>query len=367
MVMDPALAPAVPAAPAAPTSAPQALDAEGGGGPRDGESLVTIDGNEAVARVAYRLSEVIAIYPITPATPMGEWADSWSAAGQPNLWGAVPTVVQMQSEGGAAGCVHGALQTGSLTTTFTASQGLLLMIPNLYRWVGELLPVVVHVASRALAAQALSIFGDHSDVMACRASGCAIVCSASVQEAGDLAAIVSRTALAARLPVLHLFDGFRTSHEIQKVAPLDDATLAALLPPELLSGQRRRALSPDHPVLRGTAQNPDTYFQGREAMNRFSDAFPDHLSAAMAAFAQLTGRDYAPYSYSGHPEAERVLVLMGSACGTVAETLEVLLARGERVGMVQVRLFRPFVAALFCQQLPRSCRAVAVLDRCKEP
>jgi pyruvate-ferredoxin/flavodoxin oxidoreductase len=329
--------------------------------------VVTIDGNEAVARVAYRLSEVIAIYPITPATPMGEWADSWSAAGQPNLWGAVPTVVQMQGEGGAAGCVHGALQTGALTTTFTASQGLLLMIPNLYRWVGELLPVVVHVASRALAAQALSIFGDHSDVMACRATGCAIVCSSSVQEAGDLAAIVSRTTLAARLPVLHLFDGFRTSHEIQKVAPLDDATLAALLPQELLSGHRRRALSPDHPVLRGTAQNPDTYFQGREAMNRFSDAFPDHLSAAMAAFAQLTGRDYAPYSYSGHPEAERVLVLMGSACGTVAETLEVLLARGERVGMVQVRLFRPFVPAMFCQRLPRSCRAVAVLDRCKEP
>ncbi|MFN7898306.1 MAG: pyruvate:ferredoxin (flavodoxin) oxidoreductase [Synechococcaceae cyanobacterium] len=346
---------------------PETLEPEGASDPRSGQSLVTIDGNEAVARVAYRLSEVIAIYPITPATPMGEWADSWSAAGQPNLWGAVPTVVQMQSEGGAAGCVHGALQTGCLTTTFTASQGLLLMIPNLYRWVGELLPMVVHVASRALAAQALSIFGDHSDGMACRATGCAIVCSASVQEAGDMAAIVSRATLAGRLPVLHLFDGFRTSHEIQQVAPLDDATLAALIPPQLVSGHRQRALSPDHPVLRGTAQNPDVYFQGREAMNRFSDAFPDHLQAAMAAFAELTGRDYTPYSYCGHPEAERVLVLMGSACGTVAETLEVLLARGERVGMVQVRLFRPFVAGLFCQQLPLSCRAVAVLDRCKEP
>ena len=362
---DRADAPAAPSASSA--SAPVNPEADELSGPRSGQALVTIDGNEAVARVAYRLSEVIAIYPITPATPMGEWADRWSAARQPNLWGAVPTVVPMQSEGGAAGCVHGALQTGSLTTTFTASQGLLLMIPNLYRWVGELLPVVVQVASRALAVQALSIFGDHSDAMACRATGCAIVCSASVQEAGDLAAIVSRTALAARLPVLHLFDGFRTSHEIQKVAPLDDATLAALIPPPLLSGHRQRALSPNHPVLRGTAQNPDVYFQGREAINPYSDAFPDHLNASMAAFAQLTGRNYAAYSYSGHPEAERVLVLMGSACGTVAETLEVLLARGERVGMVQVRLFRPFVAALFCQQLPASCRAVAVLDRCKEP
>ena len=362
---DRAAAPA--ATPASGASAPSPPEPEDDSGPRSGQALVTIDGNEAVARVAYRLSEVIAIYPITPATPMGEWADRWSAAGQPNLWGAVPTVVPMQSEGGAAGCVHGALQTGSLTTTFTASQGLLLMIPNLYRWVGELLPVVVQVASRALAVQALSIFGDHSDAMACRATGCAIVCSASVQEAGDLAAIVSRAALAARLPVLHLFDGFRTSHEIQKVAPLDDATLATLIPPPLLSGHRQRALSPDHPVLRGTAQNPDVYFQGREAINPYSDAFPDHLKAAMAVFAQLTGRDYAPYNYSGHPEAERVLVLMGSACGTVAETLEVLLARGERVGMLQVRLFRPFVPALFCQQLPSSCRAVAALDRCKEP
>jgi pyruvate-ferredoxin/flavodoxin oxidoreductase len=260
-----------------------------------GAMLVTIDGNEAVAQVAYRLNEVIAIYPITPASPMGEWADAWSAEGRPNLWGTVPAVVQLQSEGGAAGAVHGALQVGSLTTTFTASQGLLLMIPNLYKWAGELTPVVLHVASRALAAQGLSIFGDHGDVMAVRGSGCAVVCSASVQEAGDFAAIATRASFNGRLPTVHMFDGFRTSHEIQKVAAIPDGVLQQLLPIDKIREHRQRALTPEHPVLRGTAQNPDTYFQGRESVNPFIEAFPGHLQEAMARFAALTGRAYQPY------------------------------------------------------------------------
>ncbi len=238
------------------------------------EPRLTIDGNEAAARVAYRLSEVIAIYPITPATPMAEACDSWSAAGQPNLWGTVPSVVQLQSEAGVAGSVHGALQAGCLTTSFTASQGLLLMVPVLYKLAGELTPVVIHVASRALAAQGLSIFGDHSDVMACRGTGCAILCAASVQEAGDFAAIATRASLESRLPFLHVFDGFRTSHEIQKVAPLSDALLRAFIPSGPISALRQRALSPDHPVIRGTSQDPDVYFQARESVNRFYDAAP---------------------------------------------------------------------------------------------
>ena len=332
-----------------------------------GATLVTMDGNEAVARVAYRLNEVIAIYPITPASPMGEWADAWSAEGRPNLWGTVPAVVQLQSEGGAAGAVHGALQVGSLTTTFTASQGLLLMIPNLYKWAGELTPVVLQVASRALAAQGLSIFGDHGDVMAVRGTGCAVLCSASVQEAGDFAAIATRASFNGRLPTVHMFDGFRTSHEIQKVAAIPDAVLQQLLPIERIEEHRRRALSPEHPVLRGTAQNPDTYFQGRESVNRFIEAFPAQVQEAMAAFAALTGRAYQPYEYVGPADAERLLVLMGSGCETAAETLELLQAAGERVGLLKVRLFRPFAAALFVAALPATARAIAVLDRCKEP
>jgi len=326
-----------------------------------------LDGNEAVARVAYRLNEVIAIYPITPASPMGEWADAWSAEGQPNLWGTVPSVVELQSEGGAAGTVHGALQTGALTTTFTASQGLLLMIPNLYRWAGELTPVVVHVAGRALAAQGLSIFGDHSDAMACRATGCAILTSASVQEAGDFAAIATRATFTSRVPFLHLFDGFRTSHEIQKVEGLSDDVLGAMTPAEALRAHRHRALSPVQPVLRGTAQNPDVYFQGREAANPFHDAVGRHVGEAMERFAALTGRAYQPYEYAGHPQAERVVVLMGSACETAVATARRLEEQGERVGVLKVRLFRPLEAAWLVAALPASTRLLAVLDRCKEP
>ncbi|MFN6338481.1 MAG: pyruvate:ferredoxin (flavodoxin) oxidoreductase [Cyanobacteriota bacterium] len=326
-----------------------------------------MDGNEAVARVAYRLNEVIAIYPITPASPMGEWADGWSAEGKPNLWGSVPSVVELQSEGGAAGTVHGALQVGALTTTFTASQGLLLMIPNLYRWAGELTPVVVHVAGRALAAQGLSIFGDHSDAMACRATGCAILTSASVQEAGDFAAIATVATLNGRVPFLHLFDGFRTSHEIQKVEGLSDDALRALMPAEAIHAHRGRALTPERPVLRGTAQNPDVYFQGREAANPFHDALSGHLLRAMERFAALTGRAYQPYEYVGPPNAERVVVLMGSACETAVATARRLMEEGEAVGVLKVRLFRPLEASWLVAALPPSTRAIAVLDRCKEP
>ena len=328
---------------------------------------LTIDGNEAVARVAYRLNEVIAIYPITPASPMGEWADAWAAEGRPNLWGSVPSVVELQSEAGAAGTVHGALQAGALTTTFTASQGLLLMIPNLYKLAGELTPAVLHVAARSLAAQGLSIFGDHSDVMATRGSGCGILCSASVQEAGDFAAIAARLSLRSRLPFLHVFDGFRTSHEIQKIEPLSDAQLLELMPAAEISAHRARALSPNRPVIRGTSQNPDVYFQARESVNRFYDAAPDQLLEAMARFGELTGRPYRPYDYVGPAAAERVLVLMGSGCETAVEAAEALQAAGEGVGVLKVRLFRPFAARLLVEALPASTRAIAVLDRCKEP
>ena len=328
---------------------------------------VTLDANEAVAQVAYRLNEVIAIYPITPASPMGEWADAWAAGGRPNLWGSVPAVVELQSEGGAAGTVHGALQAGALTTTFTASQGLLLMIPNLYKWAGELTPVVLHVAARSLAAQGLSIFGDHGDVMATRGTGCAVLCAASVQEASDFAAIATAVSLRSRLPVLHVFDGFRTSHEIQKIAPLSDQQLLALMPAEAISAHRARALSPDHPVIRGTSQNPDVYFQGRESVNGFYDGAPEHLQTVLEQFAALTGRRYRPYDYLGPADAERVLVLMGSGCETAADTLAVLQRAGERVGLLKVRLFRPFAARLLVEALPASVRAIAVLDRCKDP
>jgi pyruvate-ferredoxin/flavodoxin oxidoreductase len=326
-----------------------------------------MDGNEAVAQVAYRLNEVIALYPITPATPMGEWADLWCSEGRPNLWGELPAVVELQSEGGAAGAVHGALQAGALATTFTASQGLLLMIPNLYRWAGELTPVVVHVATRALAAQGLSIFGDHSDGMACRATGCAILTSASVQEAADFAAIATCATLRGRVPFLHLFDGFRTSHEIQKVASIPDGVLEALIPQDAIRAHRHRALTPERPVLRGTAQNPDVYFQGREAVNPFIDGLGGHVREAMARFAALTGRAYQPYEYVGPPDAQRVMVLMGSACETAVATAEELAAAGEPVGVLKVRLFRPLVASWLVKALPASTIALAVLDRCKEP
>ena len=330
-------------------------------------SRACLDGNEAVARVAYRLNEVMAIYPITPATPMGEWADSWAAAGRPNLWGTVPTVVEMQSEAGVAGVVHGALQAGALSTTFTASQGLLLMLPNLYKIAGELTATVIHVASRALATGALSIFGDHSDVMASRGSGCALLCSASVQEAGDFAAIASLATLRSRLPFLHVFDGFRTSHEIQAVELIADDDLRALIPESLLEAHRRRGLSPDQPVIRGTSQNQDVAFQAREAVNGFYAAAPELVQQAMDAFAALTGRAYQLFEYHGDPAAERVVVLMGSGCETAHEAVDALCAAGERVGVLKVRLFRPFSAERLVAALPASVRAIAVLDRCKEP
>ncbi len=328
---------------------------------------ITVDGNEAVARVAYRLNEVIAIYPITPASPMGEWADAWAAEERPNLWGAVPAVVELQSEAGAAGTVHGALQAGALTTTFTASQGLLLMIPNLYKWAGELTPVVLHVAARSLAAQGLSIFGDHSDLMATRGTGCAVLVSASVQEAADFAAIASRASLRSRLPFLHGFDGFRTSHEIQKLEPISDALLRELIPAAEISAHRARALSPNRPVIRGTAQNPDVYFQARESVNRIYDAAPGQVLEAMERFAALSGRAYRPYEYFGPADAERVVLLMGSACETAADTVERLNRDGARVGLLKVRLFRPFAARMLVEALPASTQAIAVLDRCKDP
>ncbi|HEX6798593.1 MAG TPA: pyruvate:ferredoxin (flavodoxin) oxidoreductase [Ktedonobacterales bacterium] len=327
----------------------------------------TIEGNEAAASVAYRLSEIIAIYPITPSTPMGESADAWSAAGKPNLWGTVPAVVEMQSEGGAAGAIHGALQTGALATTFTASQGLLLMIPNMYKIAGELTSVVLHVAARSVAAQALSIFGDHSDVMAARATGFAVLASSSVQEAHDLALVAHAASLESRIPFLHFFDGFRTSHEINKIQPLDDDDLRALIPDEAIQAHRARALSPEHPVIRGTAHNPDVAFQARETVNPRYLACPAIVQGAMDALAARTGRQYHLFSYTGAPDAERVIVVMGSGAETAAETARFLAERGERVGVVTVHLFRPFSVAHFLDALPPTVRTLAMLDRTKEP
>lgn len=327
----------------------------------------TVDGNEAVAHVAYRLNEVIAIYPITPSSPMGEWADAWVTEGKPNIWGTVPSVVEMQSEGGVAGAVHGALQTGSLTTTFTASQGLLLMLPNMYKIAGELTPTVFHVAARSLAAQGLSIFGDHSDVMAARSTGFALLCSASVQEAHDFALIAARASLESRIPFMHFFDGFRTSHEVQKVELLTDEDLRSLIPDELVFAHRSRALTPDRPVIRGTAQNPDVYFQARETVNPYYDACVSITQNVMDEFAQLTGRQYQLFEYHGDPHAERVIVLMGSGCDPVHEVVDYLNARGEKVGVVKVRLYRPFDIKRLIEALPATTQSIAVLDRTKEP
>jgi pyruvate-ferredoxin/flavodoxin oxidoreductase len=330
-------------------------------------AFTTIDANEAVAYVAHRINEVIAIYPITPSSPMGEWADAWASEGVPNIWGTVPLVVEMQSEGGAAGAVHGALQTGALATTFTASQGLLLMIPNMYKIAGELTPAVFHVSARSLATHALSIFGDHSDVMAVRATGFAMLCSASVREAMDFALIAQEASLESRLPFLHFFDGFRTSHEVLKVELLSEDDIRAMIDDELVRAHRARALSPDHPVLRGTAQNPDVYFQGREAVNPCYAACPDVTQRVMDRFAGLVGRAYHLFDYHGAPDAERVIVLMGSGAETVHETVDFLNSCGERVGVVKVRLYRPFATQSFVEALPPTVRAVAVLDRTKEP
>lgn len=330
-------------------------------------TFATIDGNEAVASVAHRINEVIAIYPITPSSPMGEWADEWSADQRPNIWGTVPSVVEMQSEGGAAGAVHGALQAGSLTTTFTASQGLLLMIPNMYKIAGELTPTVFHVAARSLAAQALSIFGDHSDVMATRATGFALLCSCSVQEAMDFAVIAQAASLESRIPFLHFFDGFRTSHEVSKIEMLTDDDLRAMIDDALVLQHRARQLSPDRPVLRGTAQNPDVYFQARETVNKFYDACPGLTQKAMDRFAQIIGRAYRLFEYHGAPNAERVMVLMGSGAEAAHETVDYLQQRGEKVGVLKVRLHRPFDTRAFIEALPATTKAVAVLDRTKEP
>ncbi|MBM2616310.1 pyruvate:ferredoxin (flavodoxin) oxidoreductase [Actinoplanes sp. LDG1-06] len=327
----------------------------------------TVDGNEACVSVAYRLNEVCCIYPITPSSAMAELADEWSAAGRPNIWGSVPTVAEMQSEGGAAGALHGALQSGALTTTFTASQGLLLMIPNMYKIAGELTPAVLHVAARSLAAQGLSIFGDHSDVMAARTTGFAMLAAASVQEAHDLALVAQAATLRTRVPFVHFFDGFRTSHEINTIETLDDDDLRALVPGELVREHRARALSPEHPVVRGTAQNPDVYFQGRETVNPFYARVPEAVRAAMTELGDRTGRRYDIVDYTGAPDAERVVVLMGSGGQTARETVAHLTEAGERVGVLQIRLFRPFPAAAVAAAIPATATRVAVLDRTKEP
>ncbi len=329
--------------------------------------FVTVDGNEAAARVAHALSEVCAIYPITPASPMGELADAWSQQGRTNIWGTVPEVVEMQSEGGAAGAVHGSLQGGALTATFTASQGLLLMIPNMYKIAGELTPAVIHVAARTVATHALSIFGDHSDVMAVRQTGWAMLAAASVQEAQDMAAVAHAATLRTRVPFVHFFDGFRTSHEVAKIAPLGGDDLRSLVDDEAVREHRRRSLNPHRPVLRGTAQNPDVFFQAREAANPFYDAVPAAVQHAMDALAARCGRAYRLFDYEGAADAERVVVVMGSGAGAVREAVAELAGRGEKVGVLVVRLYRPFDSAAFSAALPATATTVAVLDRTKEP
>ncbi len=326
-----------------------------------------LDGNEAAAKIAYQCSEVIAIYPITPSSPMGEWADQWASMGEPNAWGTVPHVEELQSEGGAAGTVHGALQAGALTTTFTASQGLLLMIPNMYKIAGELTPAVFHVAARSIAAQGLSIFGDHSDVMAVRATGFCLLASASVQEAADLALVAHAATLEARLPFVHFFDGFRTSHEVSRIEVPTTEQIRAMIDDERVRQHRSRALTPDHPVIRGTAQNPDVAFQGRETVNPYYLACPTIVQQKMNQFAQLTGRAYKLFDYVGHPEAEQVLVLMGSGVGAAEEVVESLVKQGVKVGLIKVRLYRPFDVERFLAALPSSTKHVIVLDRTKEP
>src|SRR5579859_2859914 len=327
----------------------------------------TIDGNEAAAFVAHKLNEVIAIYPITPSSAMGELADQWSAEGRTNLWGTVPLVAELQSEGGAAGAVHGALHTGSLTTTFTASQGLLLMMPNMYKIAGELIPTVFYVAARSVATHALSIFGDHSDVMGVRATGWAMLASNSVQEVMDLSLIAQAATLKARVPFVHFFDGFRTSHEVMKIEALSDDDLRAMIDEDLVTAHRNRALNPDRPTMRGTAQNPDVFFQAREAGNSYTLACPAIVQAAMDQFAGLTGRQYHLFDYAGAPDAERVIVLMGSGAETTQETVEHLCADGQKVGVLKVHLYRPFDVKHFVQALPATVKSIAVLDRTKEP
>ncbi|HKU74037.1 MAG TPA: pyruvate:ferredoxin (flavodoxin) oxidoreductase [Pyrinomonadaceae bacterium] len=331
------------------------------------KNLITVDANEAAASVAFRVSETIAIFPITPSSPMAEFCDEWASRGKTNLWGVIPEIAEMQSEGGAAGALHGAVQAGSQATTFTASQGLLLMIPNMYKIAGELSPFTMHVTARTLATHALSIFGDHSDVMACRQTGFALLCSNSVQEAHDMAAISHAATLESRIPFLHFFDGFRTSHEVAKIKELSDDDLRSLISEEAINAHRERALTPDRPVLRGTAQNPDVFFQAREAANSYYDATPAIVDRLMAKLAARTGRQYGLFEYVGHPQAERIIVIMGSGAETAHETVEFLAGRDERVGLVKVRLYRPFLRKAFIDALPKSTKSIAVLDRTKEP
>ena len=331
------------------------------------KKFVTCDGNWAAAHIAYLFSEHAAIYPITPSSTMAEYVDEWAAQGKKNLFGEVVKVTEMQSEGGAAGAVHGSLQAGALTTTFTASQGLLLMIPNMYKIAGELLPTVFHVSARALASHALSIFGDHQDVMACRQTGFAMLASASVQEALDMAAVAHLSAIKSSVPFLHFFDGFRTSHEIQKIELIDENALKGLLSTKSLARFRAKALSPDAPVTRGTAQNADVYFQAREACNQYYDAVPDTVARYMGEISELTGREYRPFDYYGDEEAENVIVAMGSVTETIKETIDYLAAKGKKVGVMIVRLYRPFSAKYFMKALPKSVKRIAVLDRTKEP
>ncbi len=327
----------------------------------------TLDGNEAAARIAHLCNEVIAIYPITPASPMGEWADAWSATGQTNLWGSVPEIIEMQSEGGAAGAIHGALQAGALTTTFTASQGLLLMIPNMYKIAGELTPTVFHIAARSLACQALSIFGDHSDVMAARSTGFAMLCSNSPQEVMDMALIAQLATLRSRVPVLHFFDGFRTSHELQKIDLVTEDMVRTLMPSDVVHAHRQRALSPEHPVLRGSSQNPDIYFQARETVNPYYAAMPALVQQSMDSFAELSGRQYHLFDYFGSDSAQHIIIMMGSGAETAQETVDYLLRSGEKIGLIKVRLYRPFDSQALIDAIPVSVRSIAVLDRTKEP
>src|SRR5512140_3762428 len=328
---------------------------------------ITIDGNEAVASVAHRTNEVIAIYPITPSSNMGEWADEWSAFGKKNVWGLVPTVVEMQSEGGAAGAVHGSLQGGALTSTFTASQGLLLMIPNMFKIAGELTSTVFHVTARTVATHALSIFGDHGDVMACRSTGWALLSSDSVQEAQDMALIAHAATLEARVPFIHFYDGFRISHEVNKIEQLTEDDVKAMIDMDLVAAHRERALSPERPKLRGTAQNPDVFFQARETCNPYYAKCAGIVQKHMDKFAKIVGRQYHLFDYVGAPDAERVIVIMGSGIGVVEETIDHLLPQGEKIGVLKVRVYRPWDSDAFIKAMPKTVKKIAVLDRTKEP
>ena len=329
--------------------------------------MKTMDGNCAAAHVAYAFTDVAAIYPITPSSNMAEYVDEWSAYGQKNMFGQTVKVVEMQSEAGAAGAVHGSLAVGALTTTFTASQGLLLMIPNMYKIAGELLPGVFHVSARAIAGHALSIFGDHSDVMATRQTGCAMLASGSVQEVMDLAGVAHLAAIKGRVPFVHFFDGFRTSHEMQKIEVIECDEFAKLVDWDAVKAFRDNALNAEHPVLRGTAQNPDIFFQAKEASNRFYDRLPDIVNDYMKEINKLTGRHYAPFNYYGAEDAENIIIAMGSVTDTIEETVDYLMAKGEKVGVIKVHLYRPFSEKYFFDVFPKTVKRIAVLDRCKEP